>query len=167
MRQLRQFTSIPFSGHNVDLQITQQFGAPDAIVTDPSSLGGVLRLMKFIAAAEEQNIDVWMYSGDAGIMSSAYLHICAAAPHVREPNQSLFRWQPSDVIAEGPFSPRNNVVSVPNGPGLGVTLDRSRLKALAALYERNGPYDKFHDRHAPGRFRRLPYDPGDVLKPGL
>jgi glucarate dehydratase len=167
MRQLRQFTTIPFSGHNMDLQITQAFGAPDAIVTDPSNAGGILRLMKFIAAAEEQNVDVWMYSGDSGIMSAAYLHVCAASQHVREPNQSLFRWQPHDVIAEGPFSPKNNVVPVPKGPGLGVTLDRDRLKFLAKDFEKNGPYDKHHDRYSPGRYRLLPYDPMDVEKNGL
>ena len=78
---------------------------------------------------------------------------------MREPSQSLFRWQPQDVIAEGPISPRNNVVPVPKGPGLGVMLDRDRLTHLAKLYERDGAYNKFHDRLSPGRFRPLPFDP--------
>jgi glucarate dehydratase len=167
MKQLRQHTRIPFSGHNVDLLSTLQQGVPNAIVSDPSSLGGILRLTRFIAACEEAGIDFWCYSGDSGIMTAAYLHICASTLHVREPNQSLFRWQPHDVIAEGPFSPRNNTVAVPNGPGLGVTLDRDRLKFLAKHFEKEGPYNKFHNRHAPGKFRKLPYDPGDMAKPGL
>ena len=71
MQQLRRHTRIPFSGHNVDLPGAQKFGVPAAIVTDPTSLGGVLRLMRFIAACDEAGIDVWCYSGDSGIMSTA------------------------------------------------------------------------------------------------
>ena len=34
----------------------------------------------------------------------------------------LFRFMTEDVIQEGPFNCKNNLVSVPEGPGLGVTL---------------------------------------------
>jgi glucarate dehydratase len=158
MQQLRRHTKIPFSGHNLDLANARMLGVPNAIVTDPTNCGGILRMMRFAAACDEQGLDVWCYSGDSGLLSAAYLHICAAAPNMREPSQSLFRWQPHDVIAEGPLSPRNNVVRVPEGPGLGVTLDRDRLNFLARHFEREGPHDKYHDRRAPNRFRRLPYD---------
>ena len=50
-----------------------------------------------------------------------------------EPSQALFHWYGDDVIAEGPFSPHSGVVAVPDGPGLGVTLD---ARALARCHER-------------------------------
>ena len=167
MQLLRQWTRIPFSGHDLDIPSAQSLGVPNAIVADPASLGGISRLMRFVAACEVAGVDFWCYSGDAGIMSAAYLHVCAANAHISEPNQSLFRWQPHDVIVEGPFLPRNNLVKVPEGPGLGVTLDRDRLAFLARHYLENGPCSKYRDRWGQGRFRRLPHDPQDIVKPGL
>ena len=43
-------------------------------------------------------------------------------PSLREPSQSLFRWQIGDVIKGGPFRQKNNVVLLPEGPGLGTDL---------------------------------------------
>jgi glucarate dehydratase len=64
--------------------------------------------------------------------------------------------QPLDVIEEGPFRPKANMVAVPEGEGLGVTLSRDKLAYCRRLFLEEGPYDKFHDPDRPGRFRRLP-----------
>ena len=65
----------------------------------------------------------------------------------------LFR---SDIIEEGPFVPRNNVVRVPDGPGLGITLSREKLAACHRDFVENGPCNKYHDPQRPGTYRRLP-----------
>ena len=156
MARLRQSTAIPFSAHTPDIRRAAGLGAPDAFCTDINVHGGIMRTIKFIGACEAMGFDFWCYSGDSGIASAAYLHLAAAMPHIREPSQSLFRMQPVDVIAEGPFKPRNNLVKVPDGPGLGVTLDKRRLRECQALYLQEGPYDKFYDSERPGIFRRLP-----------
>ena len=88
--------------------------------------------------------------------SAAYLHICAALGWIREPNQSLFRMQAADIIEEGPFVPRNNVLRVPEGPGLGITLSQERLAHLRRDFDENGPANKYHDPDLPGTYRRLP-----------
>jgi glucarate dehydratase len=49
-----------------------------------------------------------------------------------------------------------NLVKVPQGPGLGVTLARDRLAHCHRLFVEHGPYDKFRDPDRPGVFRRLP-----------
>ncbi|CAN7146411.1 mandelate racemase/muconate lactonizing enzyme family protein [Phyllobacterium sp. LjRoot231] len=156
MRELRRHCSIPFSTHNIDIARAIELRVPDAIVGNPAVHGGIGRLIRFIGACEHAAIDFWCYSGDSGIGSAAYLHLCAAFGWIREPNQSLFRMQLTDVIEEGPFSPRNNVVSVPEGPGLGVTLARDRLAACHRDYVENGPTNKYHDPAKPGAYRRLP-----------
>ena len=61
-----------------------------------------------------------------------------------------------DVVQEGPFRPKNNTVRVPEGPGLGVTLDRDMLARLHRDYRENGPMNKYHDPARPGTYRRLP-----------
>ncbi|MRG56171.1 chloromuconate cycloisomerase [Phyllobacterium sp. SYP-B3895] len=156
MRELRRHCSIPFSTHNIDIARAMELRVPDAIVGNPATHGGIGRLVRFIGACEHAGIDFWCYSGDSGVGSAAYLHLCAALGWIREPNQSLFRMQTTDVIEEGPFSPRNNVVPVPEGPGLGVTLDRDRLAACHRDFAENGPKNKYHDPAKPGTYRRLP-----------
>jgi glucarate dehydratase len=156
MAKLRQHTAIPFSVHTPLLRQAVALGVPDAFCTDVNVHGGIGRALKFIGACEQMGVDFWCYSGDSGIASAVYLHLAAAHSHIREPSQSLFHMQPLDVIAEGPFKPRNNVVAVPTGPGIGVTLDRGKLAHCHKLFVEHGPYNKFHDPDRPGIFRRLP-----------
>lgn len=156
MRELRRHCAIPFSTHNVDIARAMELRVPDAIVSNPTVFGGIGRFIRFVGACEHAGIDYWCYSGDSGIGSAAYLHLCAALGWIREPNQSLFRMQMDDVIEEGPFAPKNNTVRVPEGPGLGVTLSKGKLAALHRDYNVKGPCNKYHDRKSPGTYRRLP-----------
>jgi glucarate dehydratase len=64
--------------------------------------------------------------------------------------------QTLDVIEEGPFRPREYVVAVPEGSGLGVTLSREKLARCHQIFLKEGLYNKFHDPDRPGVFRRLP-----------
>ncbi len=156
MARLRSRTSIPFSGHDTDLTKAVAFGAPDAIVADVAGFGGFAAALRFVSACQGAGLDFWCYSGGSGLETAAYLHLCAAHPHLREPNQSLLRQQPFDVIAEGPFAPKGNHVTLPGGPGLGVKLDRDRLRFAAELLKNRGVPDKYRDPVAPGVMRRMP-----------
>lgn len=156
MAELRRHCTIPFSTHNTDVSRAMALKVPDAIVTSAAVVGGIGRFVRLAGACEHAGIDMWCYSGDSGVGSASYLHLCAALEWLREPNQSLFRMQPFDVITEGPFVPRSNVVPVPEGPGLGVTLDRERLAWAHRHFTENGPMDKYHDPDRPKTFRRLP-----------
>ncbi len=158
MAALRQHSAIPFSSHVPDIRRAVALGTPDAFVTNFAVLGGINRTIRFIGACETMAIGFWCYSGDAGIASAAYLHVVAATQWIHEPSQSLFRWQIDDVIEEGPFKPKNNVIPVPEGPGLGVNLSRKGLKRCHERFLQDGPMDHFYDPHAPGRLRRLPLD---------
>lgn len=156
MRALRQHSTIPFSSHVPDLRRAVALGVPDFFVTNFAVLGGINRAIRLIAACEAMGIGFWCYSGDLGIMTAAYLHVSAATAWISEPSQSLFRWQVGDVIEGGPFRQKGNVVSVPEGPGLGVTLDRAALARWHRHFVEHGPMDHFHDPARPGRYRRLP-----------
>lgn len=156
MARLRPRTTIPFSTHNTDLPKAIASGVPDTIVSNVAGFGGFTRMLGFVSACAEAGIGFWCYSGDGGIGTAAYLHACAAHPHLREANQSLLRWQPHDVIAEGPFSPRGNMLTLPDGPGLGVTLDRDRLAFCAKLLQDRGVPNKHHDPARPGTYLRMP-----------
>jgi glucarate dehydratase len=156
MAELRKHCSIPFSTHNTDIARAMALKVPDGICGNPAVLGGIGRLMRFVGACEHAGIDFWCYSGDSGVGSAAYLHICAALGWIREPNQSLFRMQVTDVIEAGPFVPRNNFLAVPEGDGLGVTLSQDRLAWCHKHFMEHGPMNKYHDPDQPGTYRRLP-----------
>jgi len=153
---LRPHTRLCLSGHNTDLPKAMRMGVPDALVTGISGNGGFMRTQKLVASCEKAGIDFWCYSGDTGIQSAAYMHLCAATQHIRRPNQSLFHMQSLDVIEEGPFRLRDGHVAVPEGPGLGVTLDTDRLAHMHKLFVENGPMNKYVDPDQPGVMRRLP-----------
>lgn len=156
MAELRRHFTIPVSTHVPDIRRAVALGAPDYIVTNFAVLGGIARAVRFIGACEAMGVGFWCYSGDAGIATAGYLHMSAAMPWITEPSQSLFRWQIGDVIEGGPFRQKNNVIAVPEGPGLGVTLDRGALRHWHGHLVENGPLDHFYDPAKPGRFRRLP-----------
>lgn len=156
MAQLRRHTSIPFSTHSADIRRVVALGAPDTLVLNFAVLGGIVRTVRFIGACEAMGVGFWCYSGDAGIATAAYLHMSAAMPHITEPSQSLFRWQVGDVIRDGPFRQTNNVVRVPDGPGLGVELDPDALARWHQHYVENGPLDHYLDPWGDGHYRRLP-----------
>ncbi|MEM7042475.1 MAG: mandelate racemase/muconate lactonizing enzyme family protein [Pseudomonadota bacterium] len=156
MAELRKHSSIRISTHVPDIRRAVALGAPDYIVTNFAVLGGVARTVRFVGACEAMGVGFWCYSGDAGIATAGYLHMSAAMPWITEPSQSLLRWQICDVVEDGPFKPRNNVVPVPEGPGLGVTLDPKQLAYWNEHIKEHGPLDHFHDPAIPGRFRRLP-----------
>lgn len=158
MARLRQHSAIPFSSHVPDLRLAVKLGVPDSFVLNLTVLGGIWRTLKFIAACEAMGVGFWCYSGDTGIASAAYLHVVAATQSIHEPSQSLFRWQIDDVTDEGPFKPKNNVLSVPEGPGLGVTLSPKSLKRCHERFLSEGPYNHYYDPDAPSKFRRLPLD---------
>ena len=158
MAQLRKNSAIPFSTHIPDIRRILTLGVPDNIVTNFAVLGGIGRAVRFIGACEAMGVGFWCYSGDAGICNAAYLHVVAATQWIHEPSQSLFRWQTDDVIEEGPFRQTNNVIPVPEGPGLGVTLSPTALKRCHERFVNDGPINHFYDPNCPSHLRRLPRD---------
>jgi glucarate dehydratase len=156
MAKLRQHSAISFSSHTPNLRSAVQLGVPDTFVLNFTVLGGISRTLKFVAACEAMGVGFWCYSGETGIGSAAYLHVVAATQFIHEPSQSLFRWQIDDVTEEGPFKPENNVLLVPEGPGLGVTLSPKALKRCHERFCAEGPYNQYHNPDAPGKMRRLP-----------
>jgi glucarate dehydratase len=129
-----------FSTHRPDLRRAVALGVPDAFVLDLVELGGIRRTVEFVQACEQLGFGFWFYSGDAGVATAAYLQVAAALEPIREPSQSLLRWTADDVIEGGPFSPRRGVLRVPDGPGLGVTLDRAALERCHRRFLDEGPF---------------------------
>jgi glucarate dehydratase len=133
MSQLRQNTPISFSCHIIDLPKAVALKVPDAIVTNLNEMGGIINTIAFIKACECFRVGFRFHSGETGVGTAAYLQVSSAVEHMRDASQTLLRWYGDDVIEGGPLVPKSGVVAVPDGPGLGVTLD---AKAFARCHQR-------------------------------
>lgn len=129
---------ISFSTHQVDFTRAARSGVPDGFCLDIAELGGIRRTQDFLRACALIGTDFWCYSGDAGIMTAAYLHLTAAEPSMIRPHQSLFRFTGDVAIEQGHYSPAAGMLAVPDRPGLGVTLDRSALARMNGRYLSEG-----------------------------
>jgi len=153
LTRLRAKTSIPFSAHSTDIAHAARTGTPDRLVLGLTRLGGIRETVKFIHACETMGVGFWFYSGDAGVATAAYLQVSAGIPYLEQAHQSLLRWYVDDVIAGGPFRPKNDRVAVPTGPGLGIALDPDGLARCAEDFARHGELTQLDS--GPGGFRRL------------
>ena len=137
MAKLRRHSAIPFSSHLPDLQLAVELGVPDTFVLNVTALGGLRETMKFISACEVMGVGFWFYSGESAVGTAAYMQLAAAIPYLSQPGQSLLRWYADDVAVEL-IRPRANAVPIPDGPGLGLTLDPQALERCRHRYERDG-----------------------------
>lgn len=140
MAALRPHCDCAFSTHIVDLPKAARLGCPDAIVTNINELGGIRGALDFVAACAAMGVGFRFHSGETGVGTAAYLHLSAALEHVRGASQTLLRWYGDDVIEGGPFVPKGGMVKVPQGPGLGVTLDPVALRRCHERYLAEGPF---------------------------
>lgn len=140
LARLRETSAIPFSAHAPDLASAAELGVPDTLVLGVGACGGIEGTRRFVAACAEAGVGFWFYSGDLGIATAAQLHLTAAIAGLEQPSQTLLRWYADDVIAEGPFVPDGGYVTVPSGPGLGVTLDERALARATERFAREGAY---------------------------
>jgi glucarate dehydratase len=129
---------VSFSTHEPALVSAALRGVPDGICIDIAELGGLRRTQDFLRACAALGIDFWCYSGDAGVMTAAYLHLTAAEPTMIRAHQSLFRFTADVALAEGHFSPIGGVLPVPDGPGLGVHLDPVAVERLHERFRGEG-----------------------------
>ncbi len=138
LARLRSTTTIGFSTHCANLREGVALGVPDAFVVHFGMFGGIRRTANFVAACAEFGISVWFKSPDAGVATAAQLQLVAAVEELSEPSQTLLRWHADEVIAEGCFVPQAGSVTIPDEPGLGVTLDPAALARCHDRYVKHG-----------------------------
>jgi glucarate dehydratase len=129
---------ISFSTHEPALAVAARDGVPDGFCLDIAELGGVRRTQDYLRACAALGIDFWCYSGDAGVMTAAYLHLTATEASMIRPHQSLFRFTADVAIEQGHYSPRGGVLPVPTEPGLGVSLDPAAVRRMHGDYLTHG-----------------------------
>jgi glucarate dehydratase len=110
------------------------------LLTDHHYWGGLLRSTQVAALCGTFGLELSMHSNShLGISLAAMTHLAAAIPNLRYACDTHTPWQDGqDVIAPGALRFTGGAVPVPDGPGLGVELDRDALAVLHEQYETCG-----------------------------
>ena len=129
--ELRRRSKLPILRHQAPLEVTFEvmMGAADAYIRGHQKIGPVMRQAGLFAAG---NIPFMLQNVGGNITRAMVVHMMAAFPtatlHAHNDTET---WK-SDVVEEW-LEPVNGFVPVPEGPGLGLTLDRGELQRLENL----------------------------------
>lgn len=131
-------------------------GAADAVNLDLPRNGGFLETQRCAAVAEAGGLKASCHShaGELGIATAGQLHLVTATPNFLEPVDSAYTkvLPPSEDIITEPFVYENGTLRVPEGPGLGVEIDKEKFEIARRRYETE--LDKWHD--VSGKDPRVP-----------
>ncbi|GGJ27623.1 mandelate racemase/muconate lactonizing enzyme family protein [Streptomyces brasiliensis] len=130
-----------------------QHGAADVLSVDNQMDGGLLNLKRSAGIAAAAGMTVLKHSlGELGVALAAATHVIAATPNFRHANQAYGALLTDDItvgFGGGAENYRSGHLPVPDGPGLGVELDRDRVERYAELYRTKGDAEfTFHHPQA-------------------
>ena len=101
--------------------------AVDVVLADLFMWGGIDAWRRMARVSHAYGMKPALHSVyETGIATVANLHLASALPEVEYPNDSGLHFLSSDVLAEVQ-EVRDGAMTLPAGPGLGVTLDRAKL----------------------------------------
>jgi glucarate dehydratase len=86
------------------------------------------------------------------------LHLGAVIPNLSFAADAHYHHLRDDVIQGGLMRYENGAIRVPDQPGLGVKLDREKLREYSELYKRLGGYPYDQDPGRPGWTPIVPND---------
>ena len=119
------------SFEDIPLSISRQ--SEDIILSDHHFWGGLRASMTLSGICETFGRGLSMHSNShLGISLAAMVHLGAAVPTMPYALDTHYPWQSDEIIVGGRMTFEEGSVAVPQGPGLGVELDR---KALAKLHQ--------------------------------
>ncbi|WP_049575438.1 glucarate dehydratase family protein [Nonomuraea sp. SBT364] len=110
------------------------------LLLDHHYWGGLVRSSHIAALCETFGLELSMHSNShLGISLAAMTHLAAATPNLTHACDTHTPWQDGqDVVAPGSLRFVDGAVPVPDGPGLGVELDRDALAVMHEQYVKCG-----------------------------
>ena len=164
MRRLRQFVRIPLATNTVVVNFEQLAAnlldpAVDVILLDTTFWGGIRPCIKAAGVCETFQTGIAVHSsGELGIQLASMLHLGAVLPNLAFAADAHYHHLVDDVIEGGLMTYKNGAIAVPDGPGLGITLDREKVRQYGELYQEVGGYAYDRDPGRPDWFSIVPND---------
>lgn len=150
MAHIRRSTSARLLAHESSMTLYEALAtikaeAADIISVEPRMTWGMLGSKKAAAIAEAAGMPALIHSSaELGVAMAAFLHILASTPNMIVPNQGMYDWYADDYIKPGVLTYQGGCLPVPEGPGLGVELDRDRMARYHELYLKEGDYGPYN-----------------------
>lgn len=138
MGEVATFATMPLATNMVTIAFghipkTLRLNAVQVVLSDHHYWGGLRATQHLAFMGRIFGWGISMHSNShLGISLAAMTHVGATIPNLAYACDTHYPWQVEEVIAGGKLPIVGGSVAVPEGPGLGVTLDRD---ALAALHE--------------------------------
>lgn len=144
MAEVRRAVKLPLATNMcttsfADLPGSVRLGSEDIILTDHHYWGGLHSSMELASFCRSFGLGVSMHSNNhGGISMAAMTHLGAAMPNLSYALDTHYPWQWEEIIVGGRMKIEDGCVTLPQGPGLGVELDRSALERAHQNYLRCG-----------------------------
>ncbi len=164
MRRTREKVRVPLATNTVVVNFEQLAAnvrdtAVDVILLDTTFWGGIQACVKAAGVCETFQLGVAVHSsGELGIQLATMLHLGAVLPNLSFAADAHYHHLVDDVIQGGRMRYEGGAICVPQGPGLGVKLDREKLGTYNDLYKRLGNYPYDQDPARPGWTPVIPND---------
>jgi len=151
MRAVRQQVRIPLATNMYpnkfdDLGPAIRMDVVDIILTDLHYWEGPRGVKDLTAVCRTFNLGVAMHSGaEFGIELAAMIHTACTIPAMYMAGDAHYHYLDDDIIVGGKLPYVDGAIRVPEGPGLGVTLDEDKMAFYEKYYEKHGDYyARFH-----------------------
>ena len=129
---LRRETNVPLAISQgivgpADVLSIVKTGAARQVVLRLERVGGLASLRRCVAVAEAAEATPLVDARDGlGLATAAMAHLAAATPALANANPTGYHQLQDDVLSE-PLELADGLVVVPQGPGLGVDVDRAKI----------------------------------------
>jgi glucarate dehydratase len=164
MRRVREMVRVPLATNTVVVNFEQLAAnaldtAVDVILLDTTFWGGIRPCVKAAGVCETFQLGVAVHSsGELGIQLATMLHLGAVIPNLSFAADAHYHHLTDDIIEGGLMKYESGAIAVPTSPGLGVKLNREKLRQYSELYKELGGYAYDQDPGRPGWAPIIPND---------
>jgi glucarate dehydratase len=164
MRRVREKVRMPLATNTVvvnfeQLAVNALDVACDVVLLDTTFWGGIRPCMKAAGVCETFQMGVAVHSsGELGVQLATMLHLGAVLPNLTFAADAHYHHLTDDIIQGGLLKYEDGSIRVPQGPGLGVRIDRDKLQQYHEEYRRLGNYPYDQDPGRPGWSALVPND---------
>ena len=140
MGEVARFAPMPLATNMVTVAFghipeTLRLGAVQVILSDHHYWGGLRATQQLAHLGRVFGLGISMHSNShMGISLAAMTHVGVTIPNLAYACDTHYPWQEEEVIAGGKLRFEGGSLAPPDGPGLGVTLDRAALARLHQQY---------------------------------
>jgi glucarate dehydratase len=145
MARVRATTNIPLCTNMCVIRLEDvapaiRMGAVDVIHGDVHKWGGIDATKRLAALCGAFGFGMNLHSGgELGISTACHLQVTAAMPEICYAIDSMYYLLGDDIITD-PFEIKDGSIAVPDGLGLGVTVDEEKLEHLSRRHAIEGDH---------------------------